>query len=328
MKIGKCLSIFLGVIFTIMTFTCNVQASSIQGNNIKPTKTSKEIFYENVDPKSVVTTYMTEYDILSKFKNKPTTELLKEGFSAKEIKEIKELDYEKELRKKASLNKPTLKKQGYTDSQITNLKNTVRSSPKKMTSRQIRSISGKLEMNVGINTITNNYRDWKVFYTWCWTKSPIFMLTDIIAINGAGTISGLAAKPIICNDSYSSVSYDSDYGDHAKYLKTYTTKFTLSDNSAGSAKFPLTRTETDPAVGRVRAWAHSGYGMIHFNNSHSMDRLLIALKYGHNELHIEPSANFSAGSSTSAAVNFTFSVGVNAESSTVVAYNRNGKIVN
>lgn len=303
---------FIGGILALILVILPI--TSVEASALTTDEHSKSIFEQNVDPESVVTVCANEYDMLMQLQNTPDDELLNSGWTEEDIESLKNFNYEEEYKKRLNSPQEEYQISRYNTNSISS--NTIDTS-KKMTPAQLRSSAATIYMQVGINEITNNYKDWRIYYQWSWSKEPFWGFNDIVGIKGLGSVKGTTASPVIMGDSFGMVDYTDDAH---KYLATGRYDFSRVDIGTARSVFPRYRMFSHSEYSGM---ATSGYGYVHFNNSTSMERLSIAIQYGHSKVSATPS--ISIGYPASGGVGFTFTNGVITEANIVQTYGQNGK---
>lgn len=288
--------------------------TGIKASALTPDEHSKSIFEQNVDPESIVTVCSNEYDMLMELQNTSDDELLNSGWTKEDIESLRNFNYEEEYKKRLQIPHEELQLGRY-DTNL--MMSDVIDASQKIPEEQLRRSAANIFMQVGINEITNNYKDWRVYYQWSWSEEPLWGYNDIVGIKGLGSVNGATASPVIMSDSFGNVDYTRNHTN--KYLGTGRYDFEKVDIGTAESIFPRHRYFQNEFSGN----ALSGYGYIHFNNSTPMERLSICLKYGHSKINAEPSV--SIGYPASVGVGFTFSSQVVTEANIVQTYGTNGK---
>ncbi|QWU16655.1 hypothetical protein SAMN04487895_12355 [Paenibacillus sophorae] len=127
-------------------------------------------------------TVTNEYDMYKKFNSKSDEQLINEGFSEEKIKELRSVDYKKEIKEKADklakVDVKLLKDLGYTQEQIKDIKNYTG------TEEQLYSISATLALSTyyGTSSKSSTYSQVNFRTDWTWSSAPINLFTDALAV--------------------------------------------------------------------------------------------------------------------------------------------------
>lgn len=312
---------------TILCFILTLTPISTNARTLTESEKMDKLFKDNVIPESVITSTSNEYEEFKKLQNKTYEELIELGWNDNDIKTLKEFNYEEEFKKRINLSESELEALGYTPSEINDIKKLSKSN--NLTEEQLIKSAAKIRMQGGINKITNNYRDWYFYYQWGWDKVPIFKMKDIIGVRGLGSVKGSISLPVIMGDSSATTIYMFAGTDTNKFMGEETNKFEAVDIGLSESVFEVEKLKLNTSVSQSKlpSDALSGYGLIHFNNSVSMERLSIAIQYGHSQVSFNPGIDISVGLPTSIGAGFSFSSGVNIESKLVGTYDQDGKLV-
>lgn len=218
---------------------------------------------------------LNEYLVLKELKNKSVSELQKMGFSAKDIEKINNFDYAEELYKRSKLDDSTLKNLGYTDKQISMLRNF------SGTEKEIIPLAGYLDIWSYVNSYyyskENNRTYFQVNFGWQWSTPPAFMGTDIIEFAWSeGMYIDLSPSK-----TYHRVQYvNSRYG------------YSYYENIDIEPKAPVGKAQTkfemyrnlipDPPISYE--WAKSGYGSIQVSKLGRIPEIAMLIEYRHQTL--------------------------------------------
>lgn len=281
-------------------------------------KSAKPIFEEVVIPNSIVEVNVNEYDEVMKLKSLTDEELTSLGCDNEEIDTLRNFNYEEELKERLKKDKLDLNnyinKDALSKNSVANIKDIDLS--EELTPTELRALSATLTLRSGINSIESNATNWRLYYEWTWSSSPTFLWTDIIGVRALGTVNGANATPTIMNSSFAMTNYF--YKSTDKWDGEYMSNFEKVDIGASQAKFSMARWILEESR------ATSGYGYVVFNHSKPMERLAIALQYGHSAIGIKPSMSITLPGS----VKFGFSPATcTTETSVIKTYDRNGNVV-
>ncbi|AVP54516.1 Uncharacterised protein [Clostridium tetani] len=262
-KFKKALSVMALLLMTVMLLHSNVSAKSIES-----------ISEENY---SVVST--NEYTLLKEAeKNK---ELTRNGLNANcNVDEL----FKEELTKRSKLSDESLKKLGYSSSEISGLRNF------KGTPREMAAYSGGVDVGVYISNggSSNGRKTAKINFSWNWNKMPIVKTTDIIGLGWTAKADNdlelkAQLKGGICNINY----YNANGGG---YLYTRQSAIIEDDGFCNASfKIPMYTNQG------INPFAKSGNGYWTVQTDRTpINRIAAVVKYGHNTLTITPSISISS----------------------------------
>ena len=178
----KIVSLLLIFIFMIMTITSvgandNINEGRVAGQTIT----------------------CSELEGIEKLKNQSDQELINQGYTKNEIEEIRNLDPEKELLKRAQMDSNTLKNMGYSDKQIETFKK-YRNKSNCITQEDITILASKMTVNTSHSGFTHSSANGTrayVHFTWAWSSLPLFRLNDMVAFRwGKGFSSSTSASSL------------------------------------------------------------------------------------------------------------------------------------
>ncbi|RYD06140.1 hypothetical protein N752_05690 [Desulforamulus aquiferis] len=234
---------------------------------------------------------INEYQKLKDLKAKTDEELEEIGLSTKEIEEIKKLDYAKELQKRAKLDKKLLKNLGYSDEQVSMLKNFQGTESEIVALAATLTISAsKNEWSYDSSTNTTYFR---VGFSWKWSSCPVIKMTDIVA---AGWSPEMYQDTSWNSTNHRVTYFDADSGQNT--TKNYNVDVGQAGRGAYS-KFPVSTSMWN--------WATSGSGFFRVSKVGKVPEAAMKISYGHQTVSGTPTVSFPAAGS------ITFSYHLNEE---------------
>lgn len=226
------------------------------------------------------------------------------GYTKEEIIEIRNFNYESEIRNRAKLDNKTLKAYGYTEKEIEELRriasmeNIPENEIKKISTATMTSklyyISSGSRIEAGSTMYYVNLK-----YSWSWSKIPFFTIVDMVAVAFSSSTSDKFTYCVQSTDKVHAelISVHPSYSTRSQVEPwVYSTK---KPNSI-SAEFALGVKDTD---GILTHFAYSGYGTFQLTNRSNKARLHIDACYGHTTINIVPNYSLS-GSGLSVGINF------------------------
>ena len=231
-------------------------------------------------------------------------ELLSLGYSKSQIEEIRNFDFENEIRSRANLSNEELALYGYTDDEIVELR--LAASLEEIPESVIQSISTSTMtsslryLNDSSYTVLNRpmyYVDLQ--YSWSWSRIPFFTIVDMVAVafNSTGAD----------NFVYTSVTGYNVRADLTPVKSGYSTRtqvepweWNTEKANSVSASFALALKDNN---NEITHFAYSGSGKLRLENRSNNVRLYIDAAYGHTRINIVPSYSLSLGGGT-ASLNF------------------------
>lgn len=277
----KFLSMLLSIFIIISMFVpvTNVYANSNDSIDSNMNKTNNIEYNE-----------YNEYEIYKSIVSKTNSELLAEGYTEENIKNIRKFDYEKEVKKRANLPNDMLKKYGYTENEIKELKAIAKldNIPEANLMSIARATLGSSIRVKNVGTITENNKKVRYVdlqYTFKWKKIPIFTSTDLIVIAFDSNNSSKYSYKKVSGYNLKANMTDLSSG---KVINKQTVNwiYDTSSNKAVSAKFPIAVTNLS---GTVLQMCWDGIGVIRLTNPNTSSRLYIDACYGHTIINIVPS---------------------------------------
>lgn len=244
-------------------------------------------------------TVTNEYDSYKSFKNKSDEQLVKEGYSEVEIKELKSFDYKGEIKKKAErlakVDSKKLEERGYTKDQIKDIKNY------KGTEEQIYSLSASLALSTyyGASSKSSTYSQINFRTDWTWSSAPVNLFKDVLAVPWTEGMYLDTASSY----TYGQYSYYDEW-DETLY-QTYSTTVTPDLNKGASIKFSMGYHDIEFG-GLYSKKGKFGYKLF---KSSLVNEVAVQPNYGHSTISVTSptvafpwglSVEFSYGTSTAA----------------------------
>lgn len=251
-------------------------------------------------------TTINEYEYYQKIISMSDEELMKQGCSEQEIREIRNFSFEDEIRKRAALDDDTLHKYGYTDEEIDELRSFARK----------RSISNNDVARIAEATLTTSFslrqqgtrvsagvtfRYVDTLYTWQWNRIPFFVLNDMIAI-------------YFGSDDANEYRYDKCCDGEVKYEvtemftgneKTYSTNWeTKKENDGRTVHATIPLGIKNAGTGVLERFTYSGIAQLRIESRGLNNCLYIDAVYGHSQIQISPSFSLSPKNGADGAINF------------------------
>lgn len=247
-----------------------------------------------------------EWDEYQKISSMSCQQLIELGYTKSEVSEIKNFDYENEIRRRAALDDNTLRLYKYTPSEIKELR--AAAAMEKIPASIMKSIS-TATMTTRLKYISDGSRQESgktMYYVnlrffWQWNKMPFFRLFDMIAIafnsTTANKFTYCAQSNQIIRIRYSAVSANA-----TDYKKTLTWDQDASKIYCISKKFSLENKDLNNLPSH---FAYYGYGNFQLTNRSKNARLYVDAAYGHTTVNITPSFSLSfSGSPISGGIDF------------------------
>lgn len=284
--LSKCSSAVLAFILLCSFFSISSYALS-----------SGELIAEN-------DTEINEWDEYKQIISMTDKELLAMGYTKEDITNIRNFDYEEEIRTRAALDDQTLRKYGYNNSEIRELRKVAamdRIPEKIMKSISTSTMTSSLRYISNGSRTENNapmyYVNMK--YSWSWSRIPFFRLVDMVAVVFASSTSDSFTYYVKSNQKVHAdlISVSSLYSDYSQ-VKSWV--YSTSKPNSISAKFSIADYD---ANGALTHFAYSGYGTFQLTNRSNHARLYVDAAYGHTTISIVPSYSLS-GSGLSVGIDF------------------------
>lgn len=239
--------------------------------------------------------YINEYDMFCEMKEKSSSELLAEGYSADDVAEIKNFDYEAAVKERASLPVDILEKYGYTKDEIAELKeleklDEIPAATLKAISRDTLGSSIRVSKKGTLkeNGKTVNYVDLK--YAFKWKRVPFFIGSDLVVIAFNSSNSSQFIYKKVSSNTHKLTADLTELATGKKRSQIVSWAFDTNSAKAVSAKFAVGMRDGNRKVTHM-CW--DGSGMIRLTNSSSSSRLYIDACYGHSIITLAPSFSVS-----------------------------------
>lgn len=282
----KSLSIFLTFVFMISIFSISSYAINVG---------------ELVAEKNIT---INEWDEYKKVVSKTDKELLALGCTKEDIINIRNFDYEKEIRNRASLDDQTLRNYGYTDDEIVELRKAAAMDD--IPENVIQSIS-TATMTSKLSYVSNGSRTENnapmyyvnMKYSWSWSRIPFFRIVDMVAVVFASNTSNSFTYCVQPNNKVHA-NLISVHPSYSTYSQVEPWVYSTEKANSISAKFALALTDAD---GVITHFAYSGYGTFQLTNRSNAAMLYVDAAYGHTTINIVPNYSLS-GSGVSLGIDF------------------------
>lgn len=270
----KFLSLTLSIMVILLTFipVVDVYAEDLKINN-------NDVNYTDYN----------EYSVYKSISEKTDKQLLSEGYTEDDIKYIRNFDYEKEIRLRASLPEETLKTYGYTESEIKELKlvaqmDTIPQATLMSISRSTLGSSIRVKKTGNLTENGKKVRYVDLQYTFKWKRAPVFIFTDLVVIAfNSNNSSAFSYKKV---SGYNMKTSMTNLAAGSTKTNTYSWVFDTKSQKAVSAKFPVGIRDTN---GKLTHMCWSGIGVIRLTNPSTSSRLYIDACYGHTTINLTPS---------------------------------------
>ncbi len=286
----KTFSVFLALIFLLSAFSINSLAAE-NDTSIKET-----------------CIIINEWDEYKRLTSMTDDELQENGFTLEKIEEIRNFDYEGEIRKTAKLDDKTLLAYGYTDKEIIALReaasmedipeNVIKSISTSTMTSVVRYVSNGSRNEAGITMYYVNLK-----YSWSWNRVPLVKFIDTVAIAYA---SNTGYDFSYCIQSGNSVRADFQpiYPGYTTIPQAKSWQYSIDKTNCIYANLGLQIKDED---GLMTHFAYDGYGTFQLTNRSNCARLRINACYGHTIVNIVP--DFSVGiSSISPIIDFELGI--------------------
>ena len=296
----KTISILLAIYFFVISLS--VSSFAISGKDL-------------LSNKNVI---INEWDEYNKIISMTDKELLNFGYTKQEIKEIRNFDYEKEIRYRATLDDKTLKAYGYTNKDIKELRqvatmdnipdNVIKSISKSTLTSSLRydSSGSRIEGNAPMYYVN-------LKYSWSWNRIPFFRIVDMVAIVFASSTSNSFTYYAKSNYKVHAnlVALSSAY---SNYNQEISWVYSTDKPNSISAKFSLGLNNVE---GDLTHFAYSGYGYFQLTNRSNTSRLYIDACYGHTTVNVVPNYSLSG---TGLSIGIDFRIGMDEQHCTGYFY--------
>lgn len=304
----KICSLFLAVLFLLNTFAIVVSAESADEPDfdmeipISEVDLPSEQYHNQIiagHAKTVSTSTSNEYEILKMLENMSIDELTQRGYSADTIAAVESGQLDDIILEttfeRASLSVGELSNMGYSDSEITVLKNLNGDE----TLEEI-STYGILADCICYNTLVDHFYStytgktyFIVSFGWEWDKCPVWLMTDCVGVGWNHNF-----HPDDSLDPYSDTDYNTIYKKYVNIDFSIGNKYT----SKAMAEKQLNTCEDQFDMNGYygpRYYVKGGWGTIALSQTGQQNDVKMSFKYGHNEAFASASVGYPWGVSFS-----------------------------
>lgn len=248
---------------------------------------------------------VNEYEIYKSLMDKTDEELKSDGYSDKEIEELKSVDLSYELHERAQLDNEILKNMGYTEEQIAILKDVYM--PKTYSvlpsTLEYANVQGLFASFTGRTYIIHACdKCITVGFGWEWSSLPVWYGgTDVVAIAWDST--SLSGSPLNTALDKGSSTYHMLNSVNVQTGAVSTSKIGFEEVT------PYKTAKSEFVLGfRIEdyiEWMKSGHGSIKFatTGTSSLKEINLRVAYGHTTIGFSPSLSFPGGVSISFGIN-------------------------
>ncbi len=248
---------------------------------------------------------INEWDAYNRIVSMSDDELLNEGFTEQEISEIRNFNYEEEIRKRAALDDETLRLYGYSKNEIIELRQAakLKSIPentiKSISTATMSTILRYMDSYYKVENSANMYYC-RFSFSWCWSRIPFFSIVDMVAVAyGSSTSDKFTYFSDSDNKVYTALTPVTT-SSSTTYYQTESWQYSTSKPSSISAKFAVGLYDYD---NNLTHFAFDGYGTFLLTNRSNNARLYLDACYGHTTINIVPAYSVST-SGVSVGINF------------------------
>lgn len=246
---------------------------------------------DNIRTKKLLSTIkINEYEKLKELKSQSDEELSISGLSESEIKDIKNLDYAKELKKRIKSNEKELSSMRYSKEQIELIQSLDLSDSQTLTEDQLTSLSA---------TCTVYLWEYGHFYSsssseiylesdFYWDSIPVFVGTDILAMAWS-------------DGMYPDVNVQEEYSTYfkANYYTVGGVNFVDSSaytvigntNIGAYSKFPMRKAFSQSGF-TVQGYCMDGFLQVHISKKAAVPEVSVLSQYGHSTITASPTVSF------------------------------------
>lgn len=246
-----------------------------------------------------VTEVVEEEVIITELKSFTDNELLEQGFSNEEIVQIRNFNYEEELKKRAALDHETLLLYGYTNDEIVLLRNYASGKASRGT---ISANTMTTSLSVVDKSIGTSKRTAKFKFTWSWKRLPLLKIMDSVAV--AWTSLEGNSFAFLNNDNNSVTLMFKKINSEAYGPDVHTEKQKWTANDYRSI-------ETSFGVSTGDYFVMDGVGFFEIESTSATGRLYIEAGYAHRIVGFT-APNLSIG--TGGAFGFSLNFGITSDS--------------
>jgi hypothetical protein len=223
---------------------------------------------------------ISEYDLYKEAIKKTDIQLLEQGFSIYQIKELRKNTYMEQLKNIGTLNKSEIKDLGYSQEQIEMIKNL------NGNEKEIYSLSPKLKIDICEikKNRDSSHTECTVQVKWNWSRCPFYQMTDIITVAWS-------------NGMYCNTSNNNNWV-HFYWHNKYNNKFINVSESRLIANLNY-GVNVKKDIGRpgFNSYLKSGIMNINVTKKDFIDELFFLAKYGHSQYRLDSLTTISKRSS-------------------------------
>ncbi len=270
-------------------------------------------YAENGDTKikkHLSTIKINEYQKLKELKDQSDEELLRKGLSTSEIKEIKDFDYAKELKKRIKAKKEDLSSMGYSNEQINMMKEITEN--QELTVNQLTALSANCTLSVWEYGHFYNSSLSEVYLEadFEWSSIPVFVGTDILAIAWS-------------DGMYPQVNTQTQFETHSQayyytvggigFIGSSTYTVIGNTNVGAYVKFPMNKAFTNSGF-TVQGYCMNGYLQVYITKKAAVPEISVLSQYGHSTVTVSPTVQLKGSPS----ITFASTMTTEAEASTYI----------
>jgi hypothetical protein len=224
---------------------------------------------------------VSEYDMYKETINKTDEELLEEGYTLEQTKELREKDFVEELKTRSKLDEKDLKDMGYDEEQIKILKNF------SGTEAELYALSAKAEIKISevCSSKSSDVSKCKITVRWDWTHCPMWLYTDIAAV---GWTDGMYCDTSD-DDNRVILCWHNKYNN--KVLNISDGRMIADTNKGVYVKHDIGRAQ-------FSAYLKSGIMYITVKKKALVKEMAFIAKYGHSQVTGNPSVTLSKNGAT------------------------------
>lgn len=227
-----------------------------------------------------------EYEMYKELKLKTDLELKEMGMNDEQVKELRNTDYIKEIKKRANLDSATLKFMGYSDQQIDLLKNTISNSTN-LADEQLMAVSSEFSFYAWLMQSQSTDSYISVGFYWNWNTMPvIYGFNDMLAVMWDGSDSQGYPLNVQIDTSISHVDLYHHNNNSAIGDYTTNTNFTVDEAYRKAHRTFQEGYRWEDTID----WVYYGDGTFRVKKIGTTNIASVAInfKYGHNTLILAP----------------------------------------
>lgn len=250
-------------------------------------------------------TTINEYEYYQKIISMSDEELMKQGCSEQEIREIRNFSFEDEIRKRAALDDDTLHKYGYTDEEIDELRSFARK--RSISNNDVARIaeatlttSFKLMQQGTLTEGNENLRYVDTIYTWQWNKIPFFTFNDMVVIFFKSDETEYIYHKC-CSEEVKYVMTNMINGEEITRSTSWTQ---VIENNGRAVNAEIKLAIRDPNNNALTYFSFSGMAQLRIKTRNFHNRLYVDAAYGHTQIQITPTFSLSLPGGLAGAIDF------------------------